>query len=134
MVVAILGIQGCSDGLPRRVPVSGKVVIDGQPVTFGSVRFVPKDGGRSASGQIEKDGTFTLSCYSKSDGCVPGTHQVAVYSVEELNERTARYYVPKKYSTASSSGLSFTITEPTESLNIDLTWGGLKGPVLEKLD
>src|SRR5262245_39016229 len=91
---------GCGDGLPPRVPVSGKVTIDGQPVTFGSVRFVPAGGGRQATAQIDKDGSFTLTAYEPGDGCVPGTHRVAVYSFEEVNETSGRYFVPRKYSTA----------------------------------
>jgi hypothetical protein len=125
---------GCSDGLPPRVPVAGKVTIDGQPVTFGSIRFVPTDGGRLATAQIGKDGSFTLTAYKLNDGCVPGTHRVAVYSVEEVNDTMGRWYVPRKYSIANSSGLNYTITEPTDSLKIELTWGGVKGPVVERLD
>jgi hypothetical protein len=125
---------GCGDGLPPRVPVSGKITIDGQPVTFGSIRFVPAEGGRLATGQIEKDGSFTLTAYKLNDGCVPGTHRVAVYSVEEVNDTMGRWYVPRKYSVANSSGLKYTITEPTDSLKVELTWGGVKGPVVERLD
>jgi hypothetical protein len=134
MAAALPTVVGCGDGLPPRVRVSGKVTIDGQPVTFGSIRFVPVEGGRLAQAHIGKDGSFTLTAYEPNDGCVPGTHRVAVSSVEEVNDTTGRWYVPRKYSIANSSGLSYTITEPTDSLKIELTWGGMKGPVVERLD
>jgi hypothetical protein len=134
LALAFICASGCGDGLPPRVPVSGKVTIDGQPVTFGSIRFVPADGGRLATAQIANDGSFTLTAYKLNDGCVPGTHRVAVYAVEEVNDTTGRWYVPRKYSIANSSGLSYTITEPTDSLKIELTWGGVKGPVVDRLD
>jgi hypothetical protein len=134
LALGVIAMVGCSDGLPPRIPVSGKVTIDGRPVTFGSVRFVPADGGRQATAQIGKDGSFTLTAYTTGDGCVPGTHRVAVYSFEEVNEVSGRYFVPKKYSVANSSGLSYTINEPTDSLKIELTWGGVKGPVVERLE
>lgn len=134
LAAACIIASGCGDGLPPRVPVSGKVTIDGQPVTFGSIRFVPAEGGRLATAQIGKDGSFTLTAYKLNDGCVPGTHHVAVYAVEEVNDTMGRWYVPRKYSMANSSGLNYTITEPTDSLKIELTWGGVKGPVVERLD
>ena len=33
---------GCGDGRPARVPVAGRVLIDGKPFERGYVRFVPQ--------------------------------------------------------------------------------------------
>ncbi|QDT00957.1 hypothetical protein HG15A2_42990 [Adhaeretor mobilis] len=44
-VVLTLGLlSGCGDGRPERVAVSGVVLIDGKPLTHGSVLFVPGQG------------------------------------------------------------------------------------------
>src|ERR1044071_5554060 len=74
-LLALVSGLGCSDGRPVRVPISGTVTIDGEPVTRGSIKFVP-DNGRPSSGQINADGRFTLTCYDGNDGALPGKHRV----------------------------------------------------------
>ncbi len=41
--VAIL-LSGCGDSHPKRVPVSGRVLIDGKPVETGYIQLVPAEG------------------------------------------------------------------------------------------
>ena len=125
-------LAGCGDGRPERHKVSGQVLIDGQPLTFGTVLIVPKDERRSV-GELGPDGRFTLSSYEDegSDGCVPGTHQVAVVAVEPLTPSTQRWHAPKKYIDAETSGLTCEITGPTDSLVINLSWEGGK-PFVER--
>ena len=55
----ILAATGCGDGRPERVPVAGVVLIDGEPLTSGNIKFVPKDG-RPSAGKIGPDGRFNL--------------------------------------------------------------------------
>jgi hypothetical protein len=126
-------LTGCGDDRPSRVPVSGKVTIDGQPVTSGSVSFQPQLG-RVAGGQLDEQGRFTLTTFDKGDGCVPGKHAVTVHSTEQLNGNTIRWNVPKKYKNKSTSGLEVTVDGPTDNLEIELTWDGKKGPLLEKME
>lgn len=114
---------GCGDGRPRRVPVRGQVTIDGEPVRSGFIRLVPDDA-RPSVGRIEKDGSFTLTTFSKEDGSVPGTHRVAVVAYDESTPATLRWLVPKKYSDHNTSGLTVDIDGPTDALEIDLTWAG----------
>ncbi len=66
----LCGIAGCRDGRPRRVPVSGQVLIDGQPLTVGTIRVIPTDA-RAATGRIDAAGRFSLMTFDKDDGCVP---------------------------------------------------------------
>ena len=114
---------GCSDGRPKRVPVSGKVLIDGEPLKFGAVMFVP-DTGRASSGTLNADGHFVLTCYSDNDGALIGTHKVQVFGQETINNTTARIHAPKKYGDLKNSGLSQEISGPTDSVVIKLTWKG----------
>ena len=124
---------GCGDGRPQRVPVSGSVSIDGSPVAVGSIILRPASG-RQAAGQLDQNGRFSVSTYESSDGCVPGEYSVTVYAVEQINADTLKWYVPKKYQSTATSGLKANIEGPTESLDFALTWDGVKGPVLEKVE
>lgn len=115
--------SGCGDGRPKRVPVSGQVLIDGKPLTWGFVRLLPENG-RPATGEIGPDGRFTLTTFEDGDGAVLGTHDVIVLANEQLSETTRRWHAPKKYTNAATSGLTQTIDGPTDSLVINLTWDG----------
>src|SRR4051794_4513922 len=94
-IVAMMFAGGCNHG-PRIVPVSGQVLIDGEPVTTGYVQFVPT-GERAAYGQIDKNGRFTLTTTSDNDGCFVGRHQVEVRAWEHPTETSKKFLVPKKY-------------------------------------
>lgn len=128
-VVAFLG--GCSSG-PRIVPVSGMVRIDGQPLTHGFVQVAPANF-RAASGKVGPDGRFTLTTLTTNDGCVLGTHPAAVIATETLGPGAQRWHAPKTYAALDNSGLTVTITGPTDDLTIDLTWSGGQ-PFIEWFD
>ncbi|MEX0642715.1 MAG: hypothetical protein WD468_08450 [Pirellulales bacterium] len=125
-------MAGCDDVRPQRVPVSGQVLIDGQPLKYGYVRFVPK-GARASGGQIDHEGRFKLGCFTSDDGAVIGAHRVEVNAGEKLGETKVRWHAPKKYSEYSSSGLAQPITEATDSLVIPLEWNGGK-PFVEVVE
>ncbi|MGL4464739.1 MAG: hypothetical protein ACRC1K_21505, partial [Planctomycetia bacterium] len=74
-IVVLLPALGC--GRAGLVPVSGRVTIDGAPLSFGNIRFVPA-GGRAAYGPIAPDGSFSLSTFTLGDGCFTGSHQIEV--------------------------------------------------------
>jgi hypothetical protein len=124
-LLASVMLVGCGDGRPERVPVSGKVLIDGKPLETGNIR-VYAAANRAASGRIEPDGSFKLSTYELGDGVVPGTHAVSVTGAKLLNPKTMRWYAPKKFSSAETSGLTLEVTEATNEAKIDLSWGGGK--------
>jgi hypothetical protein len=130
VLCAVAILPGCGDGRPARVPVAGKVLIDGKPVAIGAVRFTPADG-RPATGELGPDGSFRLTTFEPDDGAVVGTHTVTIHSTEELSPTQLRWNVPKKYQLSGTSGLTQKIDRPTDSLTIELTWGGEKGPIIE---
>lgn len=121
----LLSLLGCGRGLPDRVPVSGTVLIDGKPLTSGSIMLIPTNE-RPAGGSISPEGRFTLSCYERDDGVVPGTHKVTVQAVEHLSLTESRWLVPPKYGDPATSALEVTIDGPTDDLVINLTWDGGK--------
>lgn len=124
-------LVGCSDGRPERLEVSGQVLIDGEPLTYGTIRFVPK-GARPSNGKLDANGRFTLTCYGDADGVVPGTHQVQVNAAESISGTKNFWHAPKKYARYRTSPLTQEITESTDSLVIELTWDGGK-PFMEKV-
>jgi hypothetical protein len=116
-------LAGCGDDRPYRVPVSGRVLIDGKPLKLGFVRFIPA-GARPSGGKLDENGRFTLSCFDGDDGAVPGKHQVEISARETLSATQVRWYAPKIYSDFGTSGLEQEISGPTDSVVIHISWQG----------
>jgi hypothetical protein len=80
---AVLG--GCSSGGDfSTAKVEGQVVFQGQGVANAAVVFTPvaeRDAaisGKSANGNADVNGSFTLSTYKMGDGAIVGKHRVSV--------------------------------------------------------
>ena len=112
---------GCGSGRPETVPVSGVVLLDGQPLKAeGTVRVIPKKD-RAATGEIDPaTGRFTLTTFDKNDGCVRGTHTVTVLARQTIDNTQMRWLIPEKYSQPGTSGLTVTIDGPTDQIKIEL--------------
>lgn len=123
--IALLGIAiaGCGDGRPSRVPVSGQVLIDEKPLTYGTIQFVPK-GARASQGMVDQNGRFTLTCFGDEDGAVPGQHAVAVRAGEPIGPNKIRWHAPKKYTDPSTSGVTQEIVGKADDVVIRLSWDG----------
>lgn len=121
---------GCGDGRPDRVQMTGQVLIDGEPLTHGFVRFIPDDA-RPSGAELDEEGRFTLSCYEEEDGVIPGVHRVEVDASEWISSTKRKWHAPPKYFSYKTSGLTQEVTESTESLVINLTWDGGK-PFIER--
>ncbi len=138
----VLGIlEGCSDDdLGQRYSVSGRVVRQGQPVTKGTVNFMPVDpkAGRTATGAIQSDGYYSLTTKDQQDGALPGDYRVVVSLVdvdESKLERTpggmpilnqpkkvkVKNLVSSKYSDPSQTVLKFKVETHSNTFDIDLT-------------
>ncbi len=122
---------GCGSRRPEQVQVSGRVTIDGKPLTVGTVRFISTDH-RPAGAKLASDGTFTLSTYELGDGCIVGEYAVTVMGMEEVKKGLRRWYAPKKYCSPDTSELAAKVTETTDDLEFKLTWDGKK-PFDEKI-
>lgn len=131
-VVALL--SGCTQ-TPSVVPVSGKVLYNGEPLPFGIVMFQPEKG-QAAQGEIQSDGSFQLSTYGPNDGAVPGSHKVSVrcFSSQKSGPdggdsgAPGRLLIPQQYTRFGQSGLSADIAAgSTQPIVLEL-----KGPPLPK--
>jgi hypothetical protein len=134
LLMVLLSVAiGCGDRHPARLLVSGKVLIDGAPVTRGNIKFVP-DNGRPSFGDIGPDGRFTLTCYDGNDGALPGKHRVQVDANRGISEKAMEIFTPKRYADFRTSGIEIEISERVDDLTIELTWGNeKKGPYVERL-
>jgi len=116
-------LVGCGGGTrPDRVPVSGRVTIDGEPLTFGSIRFIAEGPGRPAMTKIDANGRFDFG----AEGVVVGKNRVEVMADEQLNETDTRWHAPQKYTSYETSDLAVDVTEPMDDLVLELTWAGGK--------
>jgi hypothetical protein len=134
VVLLVLLVAGGCEPPDQRVAVSGQVLIDGEPLTKGTIRFVPASG-RPASSRILEDGNFRVATKSLSKpgtevvGLVPGTYRIAVSATEYLSEAEdaeVRWLVPPHYGNFRTSGLEADIQGPNESMTVELTWEGFE--------
>ncbi|MGE0755692.1 MAG: hypothetical protein AB7O38_01665 [Pirellulaceae bacterium] len=132
-VVCLIVAAGCGStgDHPPTAPVHGKVSYKGQPLKGGTVSFQPQgQPGNPALGDIQPDGTYSLTTYEKDDGAVLGKHAVTVTvfpgqgGAEEMGlpgtEAMAKSPIPTKYSDVSTSGLSFEVKDETNTADFDL--------------
>jgi hypothetical protein len=107
-------VVGCgSDGVGRLHPVQGKVLVDDQPLTKGSVRFVPDTSrGNTAKhepvGEIGGDGLYVLTTTGKV-GAPAGWYKVSVVSTDppdSTKPNAIKSYVGRKYIDTATSGLT----------------------------
>lgn len=112
-------LNGCGSGDPLSrgltVPVKGKVLYKGKPLTRGSIVFEPTDSGREAHGEIDAEGGFVLTTFQEGDGAVPGVHRVGVAAA-----RVGKSAVPAKYKSLSSSRTEVEISADRSEYLVDL--------------
>ena len=74
---------GSDGGAPPTVKVHGQVTCDGQPLTQGTVSFLPVDKTlRPATGELDAQGRYELSSFRAADGAMPGEYKVVVVSLK----------------------------------------------------
>jgi len=120
----LLTVSGCASEEPRG-SVTGKVSVDGVPLSEGTIYFENQAKGVALTGQIKPDGSFKLASYQGA-GLVVGSYQVAIspeamlMSADEIplvgkNPRkpndVKKSPLPEKYFKTSTSKLTAEIKE-----------------------
>lgn len=114
LLLALLAPTGCgTDGVGSLHKVSGRVTVNGSPLTLGSVRFVPdKARGNTTPtepvGVIQPDGTYTLGTNGKP-GAPAGWYRVTVTAAEQADSSrpfAGKVHVAPKFNVPEKSGLS----------------------------
>lgn len=133
---------GCAPQLPPIVPVSGTVYLDGQPLPFARIEFVPdlKHFGAETNSTAVSDenGRFTLVCNLQQQlGAVVANHHVTVmeHAPDELRGMSGKAQqllsdyqsklknrpIPEAYSTISRSKLTVEVTAEQSTYDLNLT-------------
>ena len=75
-------ITGCNQDKPKLVKVSGKIILNGKPLTAGSINFHPastntftKD---NPSSILQEDGSFNMKTFPYGDGVSPGEYKITL--------------------------------------------------------
>jgi hypothetical protein len=142
-VASLTFAPGCGggDGLGKRVPITGKVTYNGQPVKKGQISFVPEaSDGHAATAQIVNGEIKEASTLEANDGILPGKYKVAISAQEDVDvsDVTKKYkampdpaelakaraagkkLIPDKYTNALDSGLTADIATPNQVVTFDL--------------
>lgn len=129
-----LPLFGCAagDNLPKTVPARGLLTLDGKPLEGASITILPASAtAQGATAISESNGTFSMKAFEQKDGALPGSYTVTVTKTnvikgEGLNADggeniTYSFGVPRKYTTATTSGLTLEIPpEGSTTLKIEL--------------
>ncbi|HBL42582.1 hypothetical protein [Gimesia sp.] len=86
--------------------VSGKVTLNGSPVTSGQVGLYSVDYGTLIQGDLDKKGEFTIA-----DPVAPGDYQVFFIGTKGM---------PDKYISETSSDYIVTVKDEANQLTIDI--------------
>ena len=112
---------GRGDGPDKLVPVRGKITLDGQPLTSGSVSFRPDDSrGNTSQDQpyaiLDEQGHYELKT-AKWAGAPPGWYKVMVLAPEEPGEWKAgrppppRSRINARYARPETTDLAVEVVE-----------------------
>lgn len=118
---------GCSGDRMKTYTVTGKVTYKGKAVPNGTVNFIPSGPGPSATGELQKDGTFTLKTYAAGDGAVAGKHKVVVVAMAdqkdalpEARSPTPPSIVPNKFTSLATTTLTADVLEKDNVIDFDI--------------
>ncbi|MBR5711098.1 MAG: hypothetical protein IKX40_10100 [Thermoguttaceae bacterium] len=122
-------VSGCSDGKPKRTPVSGRVIFDGleQPAE-GVIYFAPVSGELKRPGfaKFDSSGYYSVTSFGreKQDGLLPGTYKVyveAFKSVPTPENPNPPSYVPSTYQSADKTPLELVVPPGGKKITQDFT-------------
>lgn len=115
-------LVGCTESKPSDlIPVTGRVTLDGRPLTSGSVSLRADAGGtwHQPTGAISgSDGAFVIYTNGRP-GAPPEPYRVVVFASEPAADRNGaahpglpRSLVPKRYNDPKSTPLRLTVAPP----------------------
>jgi hypothetical protein len=130
-------VAGCGSKYPETAPVRGKITVGGVPVTTGRINFYPTSGGRLSSGEIQPDGSYSLTTFKSNDGAFLGMHRVTITSTKVTGPEPAKsvqdeskipvtnlgrvvWLVDQKYSQQSTTDLQEEVKASDNTINFKL--------------
>ncbi len=121
-----LPVAGCGSaskvGQVPVIPVTGKVVFQGQTTPGALVVYHPAQEGSLAAppaqATVRDDGTFVLTTYTANDGAAPGEYKVTVewrkLVSEEGDVKPGPNLIPDRFSQAKSTELVVRVAEGSD--------------------
>ncbi len=126
-LVLLLLAVGCREGQQATYPVSGQLLIDGQPAAGADLRFYDV-GGRTPQlarpyATTDQNGHFVVSTYGMHDGAPIGTYQVCVswkgppdrISPDQRDAMPER--LPERFADPTTSGIEVQIIRGKNELD-----------------
>jgi hypothetical protein len=133
-VALTLGLMGCGGGPtgvdPNLVSVTGKVTLDGKPLTSGDISYVSADTpGVGFGSAIDSSGNYALVQSVSAKGALPGTYKVIVNPSATGSAMGAggevtkvKSPIPEKYNKPDTTDIPTVMVEKGKSLvkNVEL--------------
>ena len=135
LAAVVIGIAAFASG--GRATVTGRVMMQGRPVIWGSVMLIGSNG-VAAAGRIEPDGSFTVPNAPTGDVTITVSSpdpMVDYYKTQIKSMRVAVpvsqwpappvdrnqwFLIPKRYENPATSDLKLTVKRGTPACEIDL--------------
>ena len=121
LLAVIVLLAGCAPQEEPTAAVSGKVTLDDEAVSAGTVLFMSEDG-RAASAELRSDGSYTLNCplgsFKVSVTPPPPADPLANPDAAESEPAVE---IPEKYQDFASSGLVAQVGDGANTFDIPLT-------------
>jgi hypothetical protein len=126
LATAAVVLAGCGSNDKKTAVVRGTVTYDGKAVPNGTVSFIPADG-RSATGEVQPDGSYILTTYRKGDGAILGQHKVVIVAMEDMSNRLPEArnplppsIIPVKYTSLATSDLRADVKDQENIIDFKL--------------
>jgi hypothetical protein len=122
-------LPGCGSARLKTAPVRGTVTYLGKPVPNGTVNFMHASG-PTASGAIQRDGSYTLTTFRSGDGAVPGSYTVVIVAIADMSGRLPEDrnplpppIVPDQYTSVATSPLRAEVKDQENIIDFRLEGG-----------
>jgi hypothetical protein len=116
--VVLCVLAGC-DRDETTVRVEGKVLVDGQPLTVGTVIFTPDAAKGNTSqheprGKLDANGVYRVYLAKDREGVPPGWYKISI-SAQRLKDAKDPYsyvsVIPAKFANPETSGLALQVVD-----------------------
>ena len=126
--IALPACSGTSDDLPRQ-PVAGRVLLDGKPLSHGTIMFYPEEVSTKEHETVPSGNTIVHGRFSipREKGPVPGRYKIAVSSEKMMKHpsRTDREENPAEPHSPADESIPARFNANTE-LEVEIKEGGIK--------
>lgn len=112
----VMSLAACSGGgdAPNLGRVTGKVTLDGTPLSDASVTFLPEKV-RASSATTDSDGKYELIYIREEQGAAIGQHKVFISKLIDEKET-----IPAKYSDPETTTLTAEVKAGDNTYDFDL--------------